>query len=57
MLSGGISVLAGGSFAASASSADSVTQVAGYAVLGGVFFLVSAVRLGRGGRPSSVVAD
>ncbi|MBZ5740993.1 hypothetical protein [Nocardioides mangrovi] len=45
ILSGGISVLAGASFAASASSATSVTGIAGYATLGGLFFLVSALRL------------
>ena len=49
MLSGGISVLAGTSFVASASGATSLTSIAGYAVLGGVFFLVSALRLGLRG--------
>lgn len=48
ILSGGISVLAGGSFVVGATAPDPVlTNVAGYAVLGGIFFLVSAVRLGR----------
>jgi hypothetical protein len=48
ILSGGISVLAGGSFIAGASAANpSLANVAGYAVLGGIFFLVSALRLGR----------
>lgn len=48
VLSGGISVLAGGSFIAQAgSSSASLGSIAGYAVLGGVFFLVSAVRLHR----------
>lgn len=48
ILSGGISVLAGGSFVAGASASDpKLTNVAGYAVLGGIFFLVSALRLGR----------
>lgn len=48
VLSGGISVLAGGSFLAQAgSSSASLGSVAGYATLGGVFFLVSAVRLHR----------
>ncbi|TDD19386.1 hypothetical protein [Nonomuraea diastatica] len=48
ILSGGISVLAGGSFFLGASAPNPVlTNVAGYAVLGGVFFLVSALRLGR----------
>jgi uncharacterized membrane protein HdeD (DUF308 family) len=51
ILSGGISVLAGGSFIAGASKADpSLANIAGYAVLGGIFFLVSALRLGRGGK-------
>ncbi|MGC4942178.1 hypothetical protein [Kribbella sp. DT2] len=46
ILSGGISVLAGTSFALSASAADpSLTSLGGYALLGGVFFLVSAIRL------------
>jgi uncharacterized membrane protein HdeD (DUF308 family) len=48
ILSGGISVLAGGSFIVGAAAPDPVlTNVAGYAVLGGIFFLVSALRLGR----------
>jgi uncharacterized membrane protein HdeD (DUF308 family) len=48
ILSGGISVLAGTSFILQA-AADGQTlgRVAGYAVLGGIFFLVSALRLGR----------
>jgi uncharacterized membrane protein HdeD (DUF308 family) len=51
ILSGGISVLAGGSFIAGASKTDpSLANIAGYAVLGGIFFLVSALRLGRGGK-------
>lgn len=48
ILSGGISVLAGANFVISASGANpSLSTVAGYAVLGGIFFLVSAIRLGR----------
>jgi uncharacterized membrane protein HdeD (DUF308 family) len=48
ILSGGISVLAGASFIAMASSANpSLANVAGYALLGGIFFLISALRLGR----------
>jgi uncharacterized membrane protein HdeD (DUF308 family) len=48
ILSGGISVLAGGSFIAQAgSSSASLGSIAGYAVLGGIFFLISAVRLHR----------
>jgi hypothetical protein len=51
ILSGGISVLAGASFIAMASRDDaSLTSLAGYAVLGGVFFLISAIRLGRAAR-------
>ncbi|MFF9490073.1 hypothetical protein [Streptomyces sp. NPDC014676] len=48
ILSGGISVLAGGSFVASA-GADNPTLAGaiGYAVPGGIFFLISALRLGR----------
>jgi uncharacterized membrane protein HdeD (DUF308 family) len=46
--SGSISVLAGASFLLMASSAGvSLVNVAGYAMLGGIFFLVSALRLGR----------
>lgn len=46
ILSGGISVLAGGSFLAMASGPNaSLAAVAGYATLGGIFFLISAVRL------------
>jgi uncharacterized membrane protein HdeD (DUF308 family) len=48
ILSGGLSVLAGASFVAGASADNPVlTNIAGYAVLGGIFFLVSAIRLGR----------
>jgi uncharacterized membrane protein HdeD (DUF308 family) len=48
MLSGGISVLAGAGFAAMAAAPDpAVVGVAGYAGVGGIFFLVSALRLGR----------
>ncbi|ATY12247.1 hypothetical protein CU254_18570 [Amycolatopsis sp. AA4] len=48
ILSGGISVLAGVNFVLSAGApAPSLAAVAGYAVLGGIFFLVSALRLGR----------
>ncbi|RZQ61056.1 hypothetical protein [Amycolatopsis suaedae] len=48
ILSGGLSVLAGTTFVIGASAPDPVlTNVAGYAVLGGIFFLVSAIRLGR----------
>ena len=46
--SGGISVLARASFIAQSRGAGSVTTLAGYAVLGGIFFLVSALRLRRG---------
>ena len=48
ILSGGLSVLAGLSFVAGASADNpKLTNVAGYAVLGGIFFLISAIRLGR----------
>jgi hypothetical protein len=48
ILSGGISVLAGAAFVTTAGATDpSLTGVAGYAVLGGVFFLAAALRLGR----------
>jgi uncharacterized membrane protein HdeD (DUF308 family) len=52
IVSGGISVLAGAAFIAqSGTPAASLTSLAGYATLGGVFFLVSALRLGH--RPQS----
>ncbi|PWW67006.1 hypothetical protein [Actinokineospora spheciospongiae] len=48
VLSGGISAVAGTSFVVQAAGAGaSLTTVAGYATLGGVFFLVSAIRLHR----------
>ncbi|HEX6525949.1 MAG TPA: hypothetical protein VF070_38945 [Streptosporangiaceae bacterium] len=49
ILSGGISVIAGAGFLGQASGATSMKMLAGYAVLGGVFFLISAVRLLRQG--------
>lgn len=53
ILSGGISVLAGGSFILQAvRDGASLRGLAGYALLGGIFFLISALRMGRpaGGR-------
>ncbi|BEL06762.1 hypothetical protein Q0Z83_049530 [Actinoplanes sichuanensis] len=48
IFSGGLSVLAGGSFVASASAAaPSLANAAGYAIPGAIFFLVAAIRLGR----------
>lgn len=48
ILSGGISVFAGAGIASMAASASaSVSTVGGYATLGGIFFLVSALRLRR----------
>jgi uncharacterized membrane protein HdeD (DUF308 family) len=48
ILSGGISVLAGTSFILQAAAdGQTLSRVAGYAVLGGIFFLISAIRLGR----------
>ncbi|MFD6288464.1 hypothetical protein [Streptomyces sp. NPDC060205] len=48
ILSGGISVLAGGSFIASAGADDpSLSSAIGYAIPGAIFFLISALRLGR----------
>jgi uncharacterized membrane protein HdeD (DUF308 family) len=48
IVSGAISVLAGASFIAQAgTSGASLSNVGGYAVLGGIFFGVSALRLGR----------
>ncbi|GHJ39100.1 hypothetical protein [Streptomyces sp. TS71-3] len=51
IVSGGISVLAGASFIRGASQDNpSLTTLAGYATLGGIFFLVSAIRLSRSAR-------
>ncbi|MFI7060167.1 hypothetical protein ACIBL3_04220 [Kribbella sp. NPDC050124] len=48
ILSGGISTLAGTSFILQAGGAKaSVTTIAGYATLGCIFFLISAIRLHR----------
>jgi hypothetical protein len=48
ILSGGISVLAGASFFRSATQDDpKLTALAGYAVLGGIFFLASSIRMSR----------
>ncbi|QKW25084.1 hypothetical protein HUT11_02315 [Streptomyces seoulensis] len=48
IVSGGISVLAGASFLRSAAQdTPSLTSLAGYAALGGLFFLASALRLSR----------
>ncbi|WP_405970661.1 hypothetical protein OG496_10940 [Streptomyces sp. NBC_00988] len=51
ILSGGLSTLVGVSFIAMAPQDDpSLTGLAAYAVLGGVFFLISAIRLGQAAR-------
>ncbi|MFG2512546.1 hypothetical protein [Streptomyces sp. NPDC048584] len=48
VLGGGISVLAGAQIILGASTSDpQLTSVGGYAILGGIFFLISALRLGR----------
>ena len=48
IISGAISTVAGASFIVQAAGPHpSLTALAGYAVLGGIFFLVSAIRLGR----------
>jgi uncharacterized membrane protein HdeD (DUF308 family) len=48
IVSGSISTVAGISFFVQAAGSDaSLNTLAGYALLGGVFFLVSALRLGR----------
>jgi uncharacterized membrane protein HdeD (DUF308 family) len=54
ILSGGISVIAGSGFLGQASSATSMKLLAGYAALGGLFFLISAVRLLRQGNQSKL---
>ncbi|GAB3603592.1 hypothetical protein GCM10027586_06710 [Kineococcus gypseus] len=52
LLSGGLSVLAGAMFAVTATGSGDATLsvLAGYAVLGAVFFLTSALRLHRSAR-------
>ncbi|TDD89403.1 hypothetical protein E1202_11140 [Saccharopolyspora karakumensis] len=51
ILSGGISVLAGISFILMAGMPNpSLTGIAGYATLGGIFFLISAIRLHQAAR-------
>jgi uncharacterized membrane protein HdeD (DUF308 family) len=46
MLSGGLSVLAGSAFLVQGlKGSETVSGAAGYAILGGVFFLISALRL------------
>jgi hypothetical protein len=48
ILSGGLSVFAGTAFILmAATDGPKPSTVAGYALVGGVFFLVSALRLGR----------
>ena len=48
ILSGGLSVIVGVAFIASASGdSGSLSSLGGYATLGGIFFLVSALRMGR----------
>ncbi|ANZ41548.1 hypothetical protein BBK82_41965 [Lentzea guizhouensis] len=55
ILSGGLSVGAGTSFILMASQPDAaLTSVAGYAALGGIFFLVSAIRLGSAAKKATV---
>lgn len=49
ILSGGISTIAGAGFVAMAAGSEpALSSLAGYAALGGVFFLISAIRLRRG---------
>ncbi|GIF62675.1 membrane protein [Asanoa ishikariensis] len=48
IISGGLSVLAGGSFVAAASADDpALTNAIGYAIPGAIFFLIAAIRLRR----------
>ncbi|RKN22637.1 hypothetical protein D7147_05635 [Micromonospora musae] len=48
IISGGISVLAGGAFIAGAAADNpTLTNAIGYAIPGAIFFLISAIRLGR----------
>ncbi|SOC88709.1 Uncharacterized membrane protein HdeD, DUF308 family [Curtobacterium sp. 314Chir4.1] len=57
ILSGGISVLAGVGFLAGSANSESVAGVGGYAILGAVFFLVSAIRLQRAAKLASAGAE
>jgi hypothetical protein len=58
ILSGAISTLAGTSFFLHAAAADaSLRALAGYALLGGIFFLVSALRLGPSAGRSTDASD
>ncbi|MFI6875456.1 DUF308 domain-containing protein [Streptomyces sp. NPDC050400] len=53
IVSGAISILAGASFVASAGADDpALTSAVGYAVPGGIFFLISALRMGRAAKES-----
>ncbi|MCG8928104.1 DUF308 domain-containing protein [Lentzea sp. CC55] len=57
ILSGGLSVGAGTSFILMASQPGAaLTSVAGYAAVGGIFFLVSAIRLGPAARKAPATA-
>ncbi|SNT10276.1 hypothetical protein [Rhodococcoides kyotonense] len=52
MVSGGLSVVAGAGFVVQGlNGADTITGIGGYAALGGIFFLISAVLMGN--RPSA----
>ncbi|PZE34254.1 hypothetical protein [Curtobacterium sp. MCPF17_031] len=53
ILSGGISVLAGAGFILQSTKSESVTGLGGYAILGAVFFLISAIRLGRAAKAAT----
>lgn len=54
ILSGGISVIAGAGFLGQAGNATSMKSLAGYAALGGLFFLISAVRQLRDGNQNKL---
>ncbi|MHA3704540.1 hypothetical protein ACXR2U_20405 [Jatrophihabitans sp. YIM 134969] len=56
MLSGAISVLAGAGFVRAAGDATSLHLLAGYAALGGIFFVVSALLLRRDARGTTTAA-
>ncbi|MEO3743427.1 hypothetical protein [Plantactinospora sp. B5E13] len=54
IFSGGLSVLAGGSFLAAASAENpALTNAIGYAIPGAIFFLISAIRLGRAAKATN----
>lgn len=57
IISGAISTVAGASFIVQAAQPNaSITALGGYAALGGIFFLISAIRLGRATKKDGALA-